>query len=61
MGRFGLPHQQQGEGIAVDPPDGTIYASSEGLHALVLRIALPAAVRRAMVAPVASAEPQPGA
>ena len=33
VGRFGLPDQQQGEGIAVDPLDGTIYASSEGLHA----------------------------
>ena len=49
VGQFGLPHQQQGEGIAV-APDGTIYASSEGLHAPVLRISLPAAVRRAMVA-----------
>ena len=47
VGRFGLPDQQQGEGIAV-ADDGTIYASSEGLHAPVLRIALPAAVRRAM-------------
>ena len=50
LGRFGLPRQQQGEGIAVDLTDGTVYASSEGLHAPVLRIALPAAVRRAMAA-----------
>ena len=50
VGRFGLPDQQQGEGIAVDPLDGTIYASSEGLHAPVLRISLPPAVRSAMTA-----------
>ena len=50
VGRFGLPDQQQGEGIAV-ADDDTIYASSEGLHAPVLRIALPAAVRRAMEPP----------
>ena len=47
VGRFGLPHQELGEGIAV-ADDGTIYASSEGLHAPVLRIALPDVVRRAM-------------
>jgi hypothetical protein len=57
VGRFGLPEQQQGEGIAV-AADGTIYASSEGLHAPVLRIALPAAVRRAMT-PASSATPTP--
>ena len=59
VGRFGLPDQQQGEGIAVDPLDGTIYASSEGLHAPVLRISLPPAVRSAMKPAVAS--PTPGA
>jgi hypothetical protein len=57
VGRFGLPDQQQGEGIAVSA-DGTIYASSEGLHASVLRIALPAVVRRAME-PSRSATPTP--
>ena len=56
LGRFGLPDQQQGEGIAV-AADGTIYASSEGLHAAVLRIALPAAVRRAMSAESPSPSP----
>ena len=59
LGRFGLPRQQQGEGIAVDPTDATVYASSEGLHAPVLRIALPAAVRRAMAADTASPSPTP--
>jgi hypothetical protein len=60
VGRFGLPDQQQGEGIAVSV-DGTIYASSEGLHAPVLRIALPAAVQRAMepAPPSASLTPTP--
>ncbi len=50
VGRFDLPHQQQGEGIAV-AADGTVYASSEGLHAPVLRIALPQSVLRALEAP----------
>ena len=58
VGRFGLPRQQQGEGIAV-APDGTIYAASEGLHAPVLRISLPQAVRRAMAPPSASPTPTP--
>jgi hypothetical protein len=62
LGRFGLPRQQQGEGIAV-ARDGTIYASSEGLHAPVLRIVLPAAVRRAMqettASPSGTASPSP--
>ena len=53
VGHFGLPEQRQGEGIAV-APDGTIFASSEGLHAAVLRISLPDAVRRAMAPPSAS-------
>jgi hypothetical protein len=59
VGRFGLPDQQQGEGLAVDPLDGTIYASSEGLYAPVLRISLPPAVRSAMEPPVASPTPSP--
>jgi hypothetical protein len=50
VGTFGLPHQEQGEGIAV-ADDGTIYASSEGLRSPVLRISLPAQVRRAMAPP----------
>jgi hypothetical protein len=58
VGHFGLPDQQQGEGIAVSA-DGTIYASSEGLHSPVLRIALPAAVRRAMEPATPTATPTP--
>jgi hypothetical protein len=39
---FRLPDQPQGEGVGVTP-DGTVYLSSEGLHAAVLRFRLPAA------------------
>lgn len=38
---FPLPEQPQGEGVGVEP-DGTVYLSSEGLHAKVLRFDLPA-------------------
>jgi hypothetical protein len=57
VGRFGLPDQQQGEGIAV-AEDGTIYASSEGLRSPVLRISLPARIRSQM-APPPSPTPSP--
>ena len=60
VGTFGLPHQEQGEGIAV-AADGTIYASSEGLRSAVLRISLPPQVRRAMTPPTPSATPTPTA
>jgi hypothetical protein len=42
-----LPDQQQGEGIAV-AGDGRVFVSSEGRHAPVLEVALPAAVREAV-------------
>ena len=45
VGSFRLPDQQQGEGIAVDA-DGSLLVSSEGQHAPVLRVPLPADVRR---------------
>ena len=48
-----------GRGHRGRPADGTIYASSEGLHAPVLRISLPPAVRSAMQPPVASPTPAP--
>ena len=41
VGQFQLPAQPQGEGIAVDA-DGSLLLSSEGLHAEVLRVSLPA-------------------
>jgi hypothetical protein len=49
---FPLPTQGQGEGISV-ALDGTVYASSEGLHSPVIEVPLPAKVRRA-VAPASS-------
>ncbi len=50
-----LPRQEQGEGIAV-AADGEVYLSSEGLHAPVLRLPLPADVREAMAAPTAAGQ-----
>jgi hypothetical protein len=49
VGSFDLPRQPQGEGIAVGA-DGSIYLSSEGPQAAVLRLTLPPAVRHAMTA-----------
>ena len=54
--QFQLPNQQQGEGIAVDT-DGSLLLSSEGLHAKVLRVALPAS----SPSPSPSASPSAGA
>lgn len=47
VGRLPLPHEQQGEGIAV-AADGHVYISSEGPHAPVLEVALPPAIRAAV-------------
>lgn len=60
VGSFGLPDQEQGEGIAVSA-DGEVYLSSEGRRAPVLRVALPDDVRTAMLEPGPSAPPSPGA
>ena len=49
-----LPDQPQGEGLAVDA-DGSLLLSSEGLHAEVLRVPLPAPA--ASTTPSASAPP----
>ena len=38
---FPLPKQKQGEGVGV-APDGTVWLSSEGIHAPVISLALPA-------------------
>lgn len=40
LGTFGLPAQQQGEGLAVSP-DGRIYLSSEGSRSALLEVTLP--------------------
>lgn len=50
-----LPEQKQGEGIAV-AADGTVYVSSEGLHAPVVEVPLPASVRN-VVAPTGNPTP----
>jgi hypothetical protein len=56
---FPLPAQRQGEGISVGPGD-RIRLSSEGSHAPVLQIRLPAAVQAALARP-ASSHPPPTA
>ncbi|HEY3528233.1 MAG TPA: hypothetical protein VGK78_03720 [Nocardioides sp.] len=55
VGSFALPHQRQGEGIAV-ASDGEVYVSSEGPHAPVLRVRLPKQIQDA-VRPAVSAAP----
>ena len=64
--QFRLPAQPQGEGLAVDA-DGSLLLSSEGLHAEVLRVLLPApppaaesGSEAASAEPSASAAPSPG-
>jgi hypothetical protein len=47
LAEFGLPSEQQGEGISVGPT-GRIRLSSEGVHSPVLQIKLPAEVRAAL-------------
>lgn len=47
VGSFRLPRQQQGEGLAV-APDGRVLISSEGVRSPLLRVEVPARVRRAM-------------
>lgn len=47
VGSFRLPRQQQGEGLAV-APDGQVLISSEGVRSPLLRVEVPARVRRAM-------------
>jgi hypothetical protein len=59
VGSFPLPHQRQGEGIAV-ASDGRVYLSSEGPHAPVLRVRLPQQIQDA-VRPAVSAAPSPPA
>ncbi|MCW2813141.1 MAG: hypothetical protein JWN84_596 [Nocardioides sp.] len=57
VGRFDLPEQQQGEGVAVDA-DGTVLVSTEGARSDVLRVRLPRSVVRA-VAPVPELTAEP--
>jgi hypothetical protein len=52
LGTVRLPHQRQGEGLAVSP-SGQLYLSSEGLEAPVLEVALPDTLARKADAPAA--------
>lgn len=47
VGAFGLPRQEQGEGIAA-PSNKVVYLSSEGRHAPVLKVPLPPRIRSAL-------------
>jgi hypothetical protein len=58
LAAWDLPEQQQGETLAV-AADGAVYAGSEGVHAPVLRLELPAEVEAAMAG--GPAEPHDGA
>lgn len=53
VGRFDLPAQDQGEGLAVEAPD-RLLLSTEGAFTDVLRVRLPAEVRAAIAPPPVS-------
>jgi hypothetical protein len=57
LGRFALPDQRQGEGVAVAGGGRRLLLSSEGRRAEVLSVPLPAPVLRAMEPPVDSTSP----
>jgi hypothetical protein len=60
VGEFDLPDQEQGEGLAIAGPD-SIFLSSEGIQSPILKMRLPADVRRAMQPPTAIPSPSPAA
>lgn len=61
VGTVTLPDQQQGEALSVGP-DGRVLVSSEGMHAKVFRIDLPAALTEGKPeSPPGSASPSPPA
>ncbi|WP_148571714.1 hypothetical protein [Nocardioides caldifontis] len=53
LGRFGLPHQRQGEGLAVTDGGRALLLSSEGRRAEVVAVAFPDELLRAMEPPPA--------
>ncbi len=57
VGRFDLPDQPQGEGIAVDER-GDVFLSTEGKGAAVLQVLVPARILRAMT-PTPTPTPEP--
>jgi hypothetical protein len=58
VGSFTLPHERQGEGIAV-AADGRLYVSSEGPHSAVLEVSLPPRLRSAVSGHAAAASTSP--
>ncbi len=58
VGGFGLPAQEQGEGVAVSPA-GAVFLSSEGVQAPLLRLNLPREVRRAVTPPAPTPSESP--
>ena len=56
IGSFPLPYERQGEGVSVGP-DSRILLSSEGMHSLVRRVVLPAAVAARMRPPAPKPTP----
>lgn len=60
VGRFSLPAQEQGEGLAVAPDGASVYLSSEGAGQPVLQVELPPAIAERMAAePPTSSTPTP--
>lgn len=57
VGTVRLPDQQQGEGISVGPR-GRVLVSSEGLHAPMLSVTLPASLTDGPLAPTTSPAPR---
>jgi hypothetical protein len=60
VGSFTLPHERQGEGIAV-ADDGRVYVSSEGPHSPVLQVTLPPAIQDAVLPQVSVGPGTPSA
>jgi hypothetical protein len=58
LGRFGLPNQEQGEGLAVVDGGRSLLLSSEGRRSEVLEVPLPDSLLRAM-APAEEPAPAP--
>jgi hypothetical protein len=59
VGSFALPHERQGEGIAVTD-EGQVYVSSEGPRSPVLQVTLPPKLEAAVRPVVATGPGQPG-
>lgn len=58
VGRFSLPSQEQGEGLAMAPDGDSVYLSSEGVEKPILRVELPPSIAR-RTAPVQTPSASP--